>query len=290
MNDDRIHQGAETSGKCRYLPSPNKPTVNRLEPVATFHFPLMARILFTDRNRADLDWSNGSFTWRYRNRLTFERRLTIHSYHLITMRPNGHVKFRNTSSWTVEAELIVTDSRLTAAAFAPDNRTVMIADANGVLHYWSLASKAEIETLRTLEGLRNGVSVSGLEFSPDGETLVATTMLAARPIVIWNTTDWTAETESGYNSAAFSKDGKLQALGGRNHIKLIEPVSRKQIRDIELPEMMRGELRRNNQNEPNEKEKIPCLVSVLAFSPDGNTLAAGCRYPEGTVRVVKITP
>ena len=81
MNDDRIHQGAETSGKCRYLPSPNKPTVNRLEPVATFHFPLMARILFTDRNRADLDWTTGSFYWRYRNRLTAERRLTIHSYH-----------------------------------------------------------------------------------------------------------------------------------------------------------------------------------------------------------------
>jgi hypothetical protein len=65
----------------RYVPSPNKPTVNRLEPVVTFHFPLKARILFTDRNRADLDWSNGSFTWRYRNRLTFERRFTIHSYH-----------------------------------------------------------------------------------------------------------------------------------------------------------------------------------------------------------------
>jgi WD40 repeat protein len=209
---------------------------------------------------------------------------------LITMRPNGHVKVWNTSSWTVEGELVMNDSRLTAAAFAPDSRTIMIADANGVLHYWRLASKAEIETLRTLEGFRNDMSVSGLEFSPDGETLVATTTLAARPIVLWNTTDWTAETESGYNSAAFSKDGKLLALGGRNHIKLIEPVSRKQIRDIELPEMTRGELRHNDQNEPNEKEKIPCLVSVLAVSPDGNTLAAGCRYPEGTVRVVKITP
>lgn len=65
----------------RYLPSPNKPTVNRMEPVATIHFPLKGRILITDRNRADLDWSNGGFTWRYRNRLTVERRFTIGSYH-----------------------------------------------------------------------------------------------------------------------------------------------------------------------------------------------------------------
>jgi WD40 repeat protein len=157
---------------------------------------------------------------------------------LLTMNPNGHVKVWNTSSWTVEGELIVTSSRLTAAAFAPDNKTVMIADEDGVLHHWSLATKAEIRTLRTLEGLRKGVPVSGLEFSPDGETLVATAMLAAKPVIIWNTRDWIAQTETGYNSAAFSKDGKLLALGGQSQIKLIDPASRKEIRDIELPDVM----------------------------------------------------
>jgi len=65
----------------RYLPSPNTPAENRLEPVATFHFPLKAKLLLTDRNRADLDWQSGKFTWRYRNRIQLERRLTIHSYH-----------------------------------------------------------------------------------------------------------------------------------------------------------------------------------------------------------------
>jgi Protein of unknown function (DUF2490) len=64
----------------RYLPAPAKPSVNRLEPVVIFHFPLKG-FLITDKNRADLDWSTGSFKWRYRNRLTAERRLTIHSYH-----------------------------------------------------------------------------------------------------------------------------------------------------------------------------------------------------------------
>jgi hypothetical protein len=65
----------------RYVPSPGKPTVNRLEPAVTFHVPIVARILTSDRNRADLDWSSGSFSWRYRNRLTLERRITIRSYH-----------------------------------------------------------------------------------------------------------------------------------------------------------------------------------------------------------------
>ena len=154
---------------------------------------------------------------------------------LLTMNPNGHVKVWNTSSWTVEGEFIVTNSHLSAAAFAPDNKTVMIADEDGVLHHWSLATKAEIRTLRTLEGLRKGVPVSGLEFSPDGETLVATTMMAARPVVIWNATDWIAQTETGYNSAAFSKDGKLLALGGQSQIKLIDPASRKRFATSSCP-------------------------------------------------------
>jgi hypothetical protein len=65
----------------RYLPSPNSPPENRMEPVATIHFPLKAGFLLSDRNRADLDWQSGKFSWRYRNRVQIEKRLTFHSYH-----------------------------------------------------------------------------------------------------------------------------------------------------------------------------------------------------------------
>jgi hypothetical protein len=65
----------------RYLPSPNAPAENRIEPVATFHFPLKAGFLFSDRNRADLDWKGGKFSWHYRNLVQIEKRLTIRSYH-----------------------------------------------------------------------------------------------------------------------------------------------------------------------------------------------------------------
>ena len=66
----------------RYLPQANNAfVINRIEPVGTFHFPLKGKFLLTDANRADLDWQNGGFTWRYRNRFEIEKALTIRSYH-----------------------------------------------------------------------------------------------------------------------------------------------------------------------------------------------------------------
>src|SRR5215469_15643859 len=65
----------------RYLPSGTGPFTNRFEPILTLHIPAPGRLLITDRNRADLDWSKGSYQWRYRNRITIERRVTVHSYH-----------------------------------------------------------------------------------------------------------------------------------------------------------------------------------------------------------------
>lgn len=65
----------------RYLPSTVQPTINRMQPIIMFHVPFPGRTLLTDRNRFDLDWSGGAFYWTYRNRITAEHRLTIHSYH-----------------------------------------------------------------------------------------------------------------------------------------------------------------------------------------------------------------
>ena len=65
----------------RYLASSVQPASQRLQPIVAFHIPVPGRTLVTDRNRADLDWTNGVFHWTYRNRITAERRLTIRSYH-----------------------------------------------------------------------------------------------------------------------------------------------------------------------------------------------------------------
>lgn len=65
----------------RYLPSSVQPNINRLQPIVLLHVPFPGRTLVTDRNRFDLDWSRRAFNWTYRNRVTAERRVTIHSYH-----------------------------------------------------------------------------------------------------------------------------------------------------------------------------------------------------------------
>lgn len=67
----------------RIITAPGTPNENRAIEAATFHLPLFVGIVASDRNRADLDWKGGKFTWRYRNKLTLERTFRVFSYHLI---------------------------------------------------------------------------------------------------------------------------------------------------------------------------------------------------------------
>jgi len=64
-----------------YLPSTNSPTEQRGVLEATPRYPLKFDFLLSDRNRADLRFINGKFSWRYRNRPTIERTVSIRSYH-----------------------------------------------------------------------------------------------------------------------------------------------------------------------------------------------------------------
>jgi hypothetical protein len=64
----------------RYLPSPDEPPVERIEAGFISTFPLPAKILLSDRNRADLDWSSGGFNSRYRNRPKLQRTVSVSSY------------------------------------------------------------------------------------------------------------------------------------------------------------------------------------------------------------------
>jgi hypothetical protein len=67
----------------RIITAPDTPPKNRAIEDLTFRFPFQGRVLLTDKNRADLDWQNRSFTWRYRNKLTLQRTFTILSFHFI---------------------------------------------------------------------------------------------------------------------------------------------------------------------------------------------------------------
>ncbi|MBZ5697451.1 MAG: DUF2490 domain-containing protein [Acidobacteriia bacterium] len=64
----------------RYLQSAGNVTENRIVLEASPRFPLVWKILVTDRNRGELRWINGGTSWRYRNRLTMEREVSVGSY------------------------------------------------------------------------------------------------------------------------------------------------------------------------------------------------------------------
>jgi hypothetical protein len=65
----------------RLLATPGSPLTNRMELTATSHFPTRPGFLLSDRNLSDLDWSDGRFKWRYRNKIEIEKRMVIRSYH-----------------------------------------------------------------------------------------------------------------------------------------------------------------------------------------------------------------
>ncbi len=67
----------------RYITAPDAAGESRLIEAATFNFPLQAGFFVSDRNRFELDWKNSVFSWRYRNKLTVDRTVVIHSYHFI---------------------------------------------------------------------------------------------------------------------------------------------------------------------------------------------------------------
>ncbi|HEY2645745.1 MAG TPA: hypothetical protein VGI34_02170 [Candidatus Acidoferrales bacterium] len=67
----------------RSVTAPGALPIDRMETILTSNLPLKAGFLITDRNRADLDWTSRTFSWRYRNKLTIERTIAIFSYRLI---------------------------------------------------------------------------------------------------------------------------------------------------------------------------------------------------------------
>jgi len=81
--DDSKPRAVVLEAGYRSVTAPSEPLENRFLASVTFHFPMKAAFLLTDRNRSDLDWKGGTFNWRYRNKLTLERTFAVASYHLI---------------------------------------------------------------------------------------------------------------------------------------------------------------------------------------------------------------
>ena len=87
-----------------YLPSTNGYTEQRGVLEATGRYALKSGFLFSVRNRVDLRFITGEFSWRYRNRPSLEKTVSIRSYHFTPyVRGEGYFD-GNYGKWSRTAE------------------------------------------------------------------------------------------------------------------------------------------------------------------------------------------
>jgi WD40 repeat protein len=149
-----------------------------------------------------------------------------------------------------------------ALAFGPDGRSLAALDADGRMHVWDVAARAEL-------GAARGYQLSlynCLAFSPDGQLLAASG--PATEDQIGGVKLWDARTlaprlapvpyATAVSALAFSADGKTLAVATvvDNAVHLWDTITGKE----------RAVLARHSGH-----------VLALAFSPDGKTLASGSR-------------
>jgi WD40 repeat protein len=195
--------------------------------------------------------------------------------------------------------------RVTHAVFSPDSRHVLSGSHDKTLKLWDAATG---RLVRTLMGHRRGVGV--VAFSPDGRSVVST---AGDFNVGWDgVTLWDASTgrllrrladSEGVGSVRFSRDGR-RALGElENSIKVWDTATGRLVRIIKeaAPNRLRGSAEltpdgavlsatyRGSGDNPYVLKLWDAAtgrvvrtleggleeeVAVMAFSPDGRTLAA----------------
>ena len=91
----------------RYLAAVDRgPATSRMEPIATLQGAIKGGFYVRDRNRFDLDWQNGDYNWRYRNRFQVERGFSVRG-HRITPYASAEVYYqRKYQKWS-ETDLYV---------------------------------------------------------------------------------------------------------------------------------------------------------------------------------------
>lgn len=143
-------------------------------------------------------------------------------------------------------------------AFAPDGRTMALADWNSAqLKLWDIRTRKPVRTLRPLE-LR---AVDNLVFSPDSKLLAAPGGETLSRL--WDVTNPEPQplllkaSGLGTGAAAFSPDGRTLAIGNT-----LERHSQLSLFDVAT-----GKLRRNLWQS--------ILPSSITYFPDGKTLVVG---------------
>ena len=162
-----------------------------------------------------------------------------------------------------EVRFIETDARVNSVAFSPDGQIMASGSADKTVRLWRVADGS---LLRTLEGHTDGVQ--SVTFSPDGAILATGSF--DHTVRLWRVADGRPlhilERPGDVSSMAISPDGQTLASASGGAVWLWR-VSDGVSLGILQP--------------------VPSYENVLAFSPDGTTLA--CGWFDHTVQLRRVS-
>jgi WD40 repeat protein len=151
-------------------------------------------------------------------------------------------------------------SRAMEIRFSPDGKLLATGGSDNPVRIWDVASGRLIREL----GGHSTKDVFSLAFSPDGKRLASS---CTHDMKLWDTETWQEVASAPWDGfVAFSPDGRLVALSGRNKFVILDAAALEKTKGTVEPIV-----------------SLDGFLSRLAFSPDGRSIVVCRKTNEGTV-------
>ncbi|MCB0192024.1 MAG: N-acetylmuramoyl-L-alanine amidase [Anaerolineae bacterium] len=174
----------------------------------------------------------------------------------VTIEAEDALRKTITRTETIERELLASETMpfadVLAVSFSPDSKLLAMADKQGVVTLWDVATEQKLATKQP-----HSAPIYRLVFSPDGRQMA--TASEDKKVVIWQR----------------DADGKI-------HPGLLWETAANEV----APEKQPQQREPSDGNKNEEKQSIPILSFDLAFAPDGLRLAT--ILPDGTAKIWNI--